>query len=234
MDKRARIEEAKEKTIIVLEVLFMLGIVMFCLWDLAIHRCINEDIEQLKVKQEQLEQAAKVENEKQYEKFGVDDRIFEDEVSLDWSKSDLNFQPIKCKLDEDTQEFAYYIAEAYNIDFSLIMAIMKVESNYKPDTVSSTNDYGLMQINKCNHAMLKDKLGINDFLDPEQNIRAGCYILRKLFEKYKDVGLVLMAYNMGESGASKLWDAGICLTEYSRKVLKAQAKIERSMGRESD
>lgn len=230
MDKRARIEEVKEKTIIVLEVLFMLGIVMFCLWDLAIHRCINEDIEQLKVKQEQLEQVAKVENEKQYEKFGVDDRIFEDEVSIDWSKSDRNFQPIKCKLDEDTQEFAYYLAEAYNIDFSLIMAIMKVESNYKPDTVSSTNDYGLMQINKCNHAMLKDKLGINDFLDPEQNIRAGCYILRKLFEKHEDVGLVLMAYNMGENGASRLWSNGIFESNYSKKVIEEQRKIQKQIG----
>ena len=76
-----------------------------------------------------------------------------------------------------------------------------------------------MQINECNHAELSDKLGITDFTEPYQNIRAGMYILRRLFEKYDEPALVCTAYNMGEYGASVLWEKGIYETAYSQKVL---------------
>ena len=110
------------------------------------------------------------------------------------------------------------------------MALMYTESSFRADIVSGTNDYGLMQINKCNHAELTEALGITDFTEPYQNIRAGLYLLRCLFEKYDEPALVCMAYNMGEYGASTLWDKGVYETSYSIKVLtkadeyKAQRK----------
>lgn len=75
------------------------------------------------------------------------------------------------------------------------------------------------EINKCNHTELKEALGITDFTEPYQNIRAGLYILRRLFEKYDEPAMVCMAYNMGEYGASVLWDNGVYETSYSQKVL---------------
>ena len=130
-----------------------------------------------------------------------------------------NFAPLDCGLSPELQEYTYYLCEAYYLDFDFVMGLMYTESGFRADVISGTNDYGLMQINACNHATLSDKLGITDFTDPYQNIRAGVYILRGLFEKYDDAARVCMAYNMGEYGASVLWDKGIYNTTYSNKVL---------------
>lgn len=129
------------------------------------------------------------------------------------------FIPLECALSEELQEYTYYLCEAHYLDFNFVMALMYSESSFKTDIVSSTDDYGLMQINACNHKELSDKLGVTNFIDPYQNIRAGVYILRGLFEKYDDAAKVCMAYNMGEYGASVLWDKGIYNTTYSNKVL---------------
>lgn len=130
-----------------------------------------------------------------------------------------SFTPIDCDLPVELQEFTYYLCEAYYIDFYFAMGLMYTESSFRTDVVSGTNDYGLMQINECNHAELTEALGITDFTEPYQNIRAGLYILRRLFEKYDEPALVCMAYNMGEYGASTLWDKGVYETTYSNKVL---------------
>lgn len=129
------------------------------------------------------------------------------------------FEPLECDLPVELQEFTYYLCEAYYIDFEFVMALMYTESSFNADVVSRTNDYGLMQINKCNHAELSSALGITDFIEPYQNIRAGLYILRRLFEKYDSPARVCMAYNMGEYGASVLWENGVYETSHSIKVL---------------
>lgn len=152
--------------------------------------------------------------------------------SIDWSNSaELGFVPLECEMDEDLQEFIYCLSYGYGIDYTLVMGLMEQESSFDSSIISKTNDYGLMQINTINHEWLKESLGITDFLDPYQNTRAGVYILRNLFDKYQDTAKVLMAYNMGETGAKKLWDKGIYETGYTQTVMeKAQTfndQIER-------
>lgn len=156
---------------------------------------------------------------------GYDSRIIEKEPGINWTVTD-DFTPLDCDMDVHTQSFVYYLCDSYDIDWTLVMAMIKCESNFKADIISSTNDYGLMQINKVNHEWLSETLGIDDFLNPEQNIRAGVYVLRKLFEEYTDIDLVLMAYNMGENGASNLWDKGIYETGYSKQIKKYQSKFQ--------
>jgi len=136
------------------------------------------------------------------------------------------FEPLECALPVELQEFTYYLCEAYYIDFEFAMGLMYTESSFRTDVVSGTSDYGLMQINKCNHEELTKALGITDFTEPYQNIRAGLYILRRLFEKYDEPALVCMAYNMGEYGASTLWDNGVYETTYSKKVLAKADEYE--------
>lgn len=131
---------------------------------------------------------------------------------------------------EDLQEFTYYLSAAYDIDYTLVLAIISKESSFMPDGISSTNDYGLMQINACNHEWLTEELGITDFIDPYENIKAGLFILRGLFEKYDSTSKVLMAYNMGENGASKLWEQGIFESNYSKDVLKRQETYRQILG----
>ena len=134
---------------------------------------------------------------------------------------------------EDLQEFTYYLSAAYDIDYTLVLAIISKESGFMPDGISSTNDYGLMQINACNHEWLTEELGITDFIDPYENIKAGLFILRGLFEKYDSTSKVLMAYNMGENGASKLWEQGIFESNYSKDVLQRQETYRQILGWEA-
>lgn len=137
------------------------------------------------------------------------------------------FNPIDCKLDEDLQAFTYSIAQAYNMDFDFLMAVMFNESAFDPNCISRTNDYGLMQINKCNHKWLSEELGITDFLEPHQSIIAGAYIYAGLFEKHGDnTNKVLMSYNMGEDSAKRLWDQGIYETSYTRKISSTMAEYK--------
>ncbi|WP_242986500.1 transglycosylase SLT domain-containing protein [Vallitalea guaymasensis] len=150
----------------------------------------------------------------------IDGKTFNWGLSSDWtSGAELGFIPLEVGLDEDIQEFIYCLSYGYNLDFTFVMGLIQTESTFNSDIVSSTNDYGLMQINTINHEWLKEKLGITDFLDPYQNTRSGIYILRNLFEKYEDPEKVLMAYNLGETGAKKLWNKGIYETDYTKKVL---------------
>lgn len=157
--------------------------------------------------------------------FGKPDgKIFEGEMPGEWV-GDLNFVPLDVPMDEDLQEFVFYLSAAYEMDFTFVMALIQQESNFQPDIVSSTNDYGLMQINAVNHPYLKDQLEITDFLNPYDNIRAGTFMLRKLFEKYETPAKVLMAYNMGEGGASRLWEQGIFEINYSKSILQIQQEL---------
>lgn len=130
---------------------------------------------------------------------------------------------IKCRLDDATQQMILDKCEEYNIDFAFTMAVIFKESSFRPNADSGSS-VGLMQINRINHEWLSKELGITDFWNPEQNVTAGLYMLRMLFEKYEDPALVLMAYNHGEAGARKLWDKGIYSTDYVEGVLQ-QADI---------
>jgi soluble lytic murein transglycosylase-like protein len=109
------------------------------------------------------------------------------------------------------------------------MALIHQESTFNPDIISNTNDYGLMQINKVNHEWLTEKLGVTNYLNPYENIIAGMHILEDLFNKYENHSKVLMAYNMGEYGASNLWEQGIFQTQYSNKILELAATYEQQI-----
>lgn len=154
-----------------------------------------------------------------------DERCFTEEISLDWCAGDLNFTPLDCKMPEEQQEFVYYLCSGYNLDFALVMALIQHESSFDPDVISSTNDYGYMQINVINQDWLTETLGVTDYTDPYQNIRAGVFVLRKLFERYQDTNMVLMAYNMGENGAFCLWEKGIFETDYTQSILTIQQQF---------
>lgn len=160
-----------------------------------------------------------------------DDRTFTEEIPLDWGAGDLDFTPLDCKMPEEQQEFTYYLCAGYNIDFALVMALIQNESDFEPAVVSTTNDYGYMQINQINHRWLRDTIGVTDFTDPYQNIRSGVFVLRKLFERYQDTNMVLMAYNMGEDTACQLWEKGIYSTDYTEKILNYQMQFNEQLGR---
>ena len=172
-----------------------------------------------------------VKEKEEFPSYGtIDGKEFNSEVSMDWgTAAELGFVPLDIPMDEDMQEFIYCLSYGYNIEFPFVMALINQESSFREDVVSISDDYGLMQINSVNHDWLTETLGVTDFNDPYQNTRSGIFILRKLFEKYEDPVKVLMAYNMGETGASRLWEKGIYETNYSNKIMEKAAEYEQQI-----
>ena len=159
----------------------------------------------------------------------LDGRKIDKEIPLDWKSGDPDFIPLDVPMELELQEFIFYLCKGYNIDFTLVMGMIQQESAFQTNIISATGDYGLMQINKCNFEYLTETLEITDFIDPYNNVRAALFILRQLFENYDSTSMVLMAYNMGEYGASKLWTQGVFESNYSKIIIANQAEFQRQL-----
>ena len=130
-------------------------------------------------------------------------------------------------LSAELQDELFTICETYEVPPELMLALMFVESSYRIDVISRTNDYGLCQINRINHAELSELLDIGDFLDPVQNMTAGAYMIGQYMAEYDgDVHAALMCYKLGESGAARRFKQGLYSNAYSRKVVKVMEGLE--------
>ncbi len=127
------------------------------------------------------------------------------------------FIPLPVNMQEADQKTIFDICEAGGVEFPLVMAIVEQESSFDPSARSKTGDSGLMQINDINAAEMAS-LGFTDLFSVEDNVRAGVHMIADLQRKYNDTAAVLMAYNAGEKGASRMREAGITSTEYSREI----------------
>ena len=163
----------------------------------------------------------KFESESESATYEVIEEEKEPEIKINevWVVNDTGFEPVDKPMEVEYQGFLYWMAEKYDLDFYLLVALIETESDFQADLISETNDYGLMQINKMNHEWLSKELDITDFLDPYQNMKAGCYVLSKLMDSCDgNVTKALMSYNMGYEEADTLWKNGIYSTKYSDKV----------------
>lgn len=161
----------------------------------------------------------------------VEEAQSNNEVLMDWGG---DFIPLDVPMDEDMQEFVYLMSNAYDVDFSFVMALIEHESAFTANVISETSDHGLMQVNSINHTWLTENLGITDFLDPYQNVKSGIFILSKLFDKYEEPAKVLMAYNMGEKGAKRAWENGIFETNYSNSIIEQAAEYQKQLSEKRD
>lgn len=133
-------------------------------------------------------------------------------------------------LSDELQQYTWNVCTYYMLEdyYTLFLAMMWQESDYRPGLVSKTNDYGIMQINKCNHKRLKKQLGITDFLDAPQCITAGITMMKEIIidQEVTDVHTALMCYNMGSTRALKRVKNGTTSTKYSRGVVDKQGQVE--------
>ena len=131
-----------------------------------------------------------------------------------------------CPLSHDLQDYIRTLCGNYGVPMPLIIAMIDVESSFRADVISRTNDYGLMQINIVNHEGLRKEYDITDFLDPYQNVFCGITMIAEYYNRYCDVNRALMAYNNGLTGAKRLWDKSIFRTSYTDEVKAAMEVYE--------
>lgn len=86
-------------------------------------------------------------------------------------------------------------AATYGMDADLVRAVIKAESSYNKNAVSSAGAEGLMQLMPGTAA----SLGVTDSFDAQQNIFAGTRYLSQQLARFGDVRLALAAYNTGPS-----------------------------------
>lgn len=163
------------------------------------------------------EQATRCETTPQAEEKAKVDTIYQNATRGGERASESLIIKYGDRMSEELIEYTTTTAKEFGVDANEVMAIIEVESGFNENAISSTADYGLMQINQINHTMLADELGITNILEPKQNILSGIYILAHLQEL--EVNKRLMAYNMGVTGARRLWAQGIYNSNYSNKVL---------------
>lgn len=130
-------------------------------------------------------------------------------------------------LSHSLQRYAYEVCADEEVPVTLIMAMVEHESQFDPEIISATDDYGLLQINAVNHNNLAEKYRAADMLDPYQNIFCGVKIIGSYLNTYDgDYTRALMAYNMGDYGAKKAIESGITSTTYTDTILSLMEEYE--------
>lgn len=119
-------------------------------------------------------------------------------------------------------------ARLYQVDAALLHAVIAAESGYNPAAVSNKGAVGLMQL----MPETARRYGVENSLDPAQNIRGGTQYLSYLLQLFdNNLELAVAAYNAGEQAVIR---HGYSIPPYREtlgyvpRVLKLQKKY-RSM-----
>ncbi|MCU0847242.1 MAG: lytic transglycosylase domain-containing protein [Spirochaetes bacterium] len=92
------------------------------------------------------------------------------------------------------------ISTEVGLDPFLVKCIIKIESDFNPDAVSTSGAMGLMQLMQDTAKIY----GVRDPLDPIENLKAGTRHFKTLMKYFKDdIPLALAAYHAGLGRVSK-------------------------------
>ena len=117
------------------------------------------------------------------------------------------------------------------VDFPLLAAIAKVESNFNENAVSSKNACGIMQllpstaryVAELNNLEYKDEY----LFAPDYNVKIASIYLKYLLDKF-DQRWAIVAYNAGETVTAKWIADGVTIDEIPYKESKEYLrKVER-------
>lgn len=110
-----------------------------------------------------------------------------------------SFQPYaSVPFDADFQEAIYKLCEKYEINFELILAVIKTESRFHTDSVGDNGaSYGLMQIQPKWWQKLADERQLNIY-EPIDNVEIGIILLTEFMKANEgDLNKALKQYNSG-------------------------------------
>lgn len=103
----------------------------------------------------------------------------------------------------------------YKVDSSLVLALIKAESNFESEVVSHAGAKGLMQLTQETFDYCREQMGIDrgsDIFREEENIRVGIWYLAHLTKRYDgNIKNAVAAYNAGATNVDK-W---LSNTDYS-------------------
>jgi len=123
-----------------------------------------------------------------------------DRVYKDKSNTSTDIAQEKSKDSADYQSIIHAKAETYDIDPSLIKAVIETESNWNSMAISRKGAMGLMQLMPSTAS----DMDVSNPFNPEENIEGGTRYLRYLIERFKgDLTLALAAYNAGPKAVEK-------------------------------
>lgn len=99
------------------------------------------------------------------------------------------------------EEIVSEYSALYDVPEPLVYAVIKCESNFRPDAVSSAGATGLMQLMPDTFDWVSGLCGddppIGDITDPNANIKYGTFYLGYLYEKFGNWETAVAAYNAG-------------------------------------
>jgi len=109
-------------------------------------------------------------------------------------------------------------AKKYKMDFYLIKSVIKAESLFDKNAVSTAGARGLMQL----MPKTAKNLGVENSFDPEENIMGGTKYLKRMIKKFGKKDIAVAAYNAGPAAVT--YYNGIPpykeTQEYVRKIKK--------------
>ena len=104
-------------------------------------------------------------------------------------------------------DIIYKYADEYDVPKSVVLSMIKVESNFREDAVSGAGACGLMQLMPDTFIWLASTLGEevseDQIFDPELNIKYGTYYVSTLYAKLGNWENVYAAYNAGIGNVNK-------------------------------
>lgn len=100
-------------------------------------------------------------------------------------------------------------AQKYGVDPYLVIAVIRAESNFMPQSESHKGALGLMQLMPDTASDIAKKMDdknytLEELKDPEKNIQYGTWYLANLQKEFNNIPLTVAAYNGGR-GHVKEW-----------------------------
>lgn len=208
-------------------------------WEVYITECERIRLEESIREQARIE-AEQVRMEEEKARIKEEERVqAEEDARIRAEEKKFYIESIP--LTKNIQKFIKDESKESNLNYFLILAIIKCESDFKTNDTSynknGTYDTGLMQVNSSNKAWANELVGRElNLKNPKDNIEAGISIFNHYYSYWERKGYSgrelllrgLNSYNMGINGLKKYMSRGNDYDDwyYGNKILKNMNKIK--------